>query len=54
MYISVGVVFMPFTAIILFHTIEKLKTPVQKLVTNNKVVRRYRLERGSYASSNLI
>ena len=47
MYISVGVVFMPFTAIILFDAIEKLKMLVQKLVTNNKVVRRHRLEIGT-------
>ena len=45
-YISVGVVFVQFIGIVLFHAVQKVKTLVQRLVPNKEVVRENNLHRG--------
>ena len=45
-YISVGVVFVQFIGIVLFHAVQKVKTLVQRRVPNKEVVRENNLHRG--------
>ena len=45
-YISVGVVFVQFIGIVLFHAVQKMKTLVQRRVPNKEVVRENNLHRG--------
>ena len=47
-YISVGVVFVQFIAIVLFHAIQKVKTLVQRLAPNKEVLRENNPNRVEY------